>query len=446
MAYVSRNNRRPAEYASRGGHTPIINHQTVQSFIGRCSLPPFSRTVELGPDNLVPVPVLDNNPIELIIAVDGGFGEAVVRKEYPSSTIHFFNYGALIFRAEDLDHLKDQPFIDPADMSKLKNIRRFHFVLPSRNLAIKGFSLVNSVRQSFLELFGKSQDGERPFMESLRWLIFEEYRKDRVKPTWNLAGCPNCDGRNISISSEMPDVFPCPYCHQEIHFTDIFRLHEVIDDELGAGGIIGYTMNLLEQLLIVHLIKTIWDLKPDLLKKTLFIKDGPLAFFGQTANLHKPMRNLVAFLASQDGKVSYLNMVGIEKSGAFVDHANEIRNRLPLDHILILDNEYIYRHIIPGTANSDRPYGSTTYFGNKMIYRTQEDRLYLLTIPTTEILAKPETKDFPGLFPVLNNVRRLKCDMYDDALLPVALVNKLVSLSQHPSMVLLEQFAKKQLG
>lgn len=446
MAYVSRNNRRPAEYASRGGHISIINHQAVQDFIGRCSLPSSSGTVEIRPDNLIPVPDLETNPIELIIAVDGGFGEAVVRKEFPSSTIHFFNYGALIFKAADLDHLKHQPFIDPADISKLKNIRRFHFVLPSRNLAIKGLSLVHSVRQAFLEHFSKSQDGERPFMESLRWLLFEEYRKDGSKPTWNLAGCPHCGGRNIRISAEMPDVFPCPHCHERIYLTDVFRFHEVVDDELGAGGIIGYTMNLLEQLLIVHLMKTIWDLKPDLLKKTLFIKDGPLAFFGQTANLFKPMRNLIAFLAGQSGKADYVNLVGIEKSGAFVDHANEIRNRLFPGRILILDNEYIYKYIIPGNADPARPYGSTTYFGNKIFYRTQEDRLYVLTIPTTRILAKPETKDFPGLFPVLRNVRRLKCDMYDDALIPVALANKLVSLSQHPSMVLLEQFAKKQLG
>jgi len=31
------------------------------------------------------------------------------------------------------------------------------------------------------------------------------------------------------------------------------------------------------------------------------VKDGPLAFFGVTAPLHKPMRALMEFLGTQDG-------------------------------------------------------------------------------------------------------------------------------------------------
>ena len=45
--------------------------------------------------------------------------------------------------------------------------------------------------------------------------------------------------------------------------------------------------------MIVHLIKSVWLLKPQLLREILFVKDGPLAFFGVTAPLHKPMRGLM---------------------------------------------------------------------------------------------------------------------------------------------------------
>jgi hypothetical protein len=139
-------------------------------------------------------------------------------------------------------------------------------------------------------------------------------------------------------------------------------------------------------------------------------------------------------------------MVGIEKSGAFVDHAHEIKNKLEPGQSLILDNDYIYKYIIPGTADPSNPYGRTTYYGNKVIYRTEEDKLYVLTLPTVRITGNPSRTDFPNFDTILSNVARLKCDMYDDALIPVALANKLVSLSQHPSIVLLEQFAKKQMG
>jgi hypothetical protein len=42
---------------------------------------------------------------------------------------------------------------------------------------------------------------------------------------------------------------------------------------------------------------------------------------------------------------------------------------------------------------------------------------------------------------LLANVEKLRSDLYDNALLPVALVNKLVSLSDHPSSRILQKFA-----
>jgi hypothetical protein len=48
---------------------------------------------------------------------------------------------------------------------------------------------------------------------------------------------------------------------------------------------------------------------------------------------------------------------------------------------------------------------------------------------------------FHNLQAILTNVEKLRCDMYDNALLPVALANKLVSLSDHPSSKILQKFA-----
>jgi hypothetical protein len=36
--------------------------------------------------------------------------------------------------------------------------------------------------------------------------------------------------------------------------------------------------------------------------------------------------------------------------------------------------------------------------------------------------------------------------MYDDAVIPIAVANKLVSLANHPGKVLLEKFAKAQIN
>ena len=251
----------------------------------------------------------------------------------------------------------------------------------------------------------------------------------------------NCFTKNIDVRRSYPNEFPCPNCGQQIYMTDIFRFHEVVDEEMGAGGIISYTMNLLEQILLVHLIKSILELKPSLLGEVLFIKDGPLAFFGQTANLQKPMRKLTNFLFS----LGPFYLVGIEKSGSFVDHAKELENKLEKNKVLILNDKYIYNFIIPGKADPSKPYGSTTYYGNKVIYKTDSEYIYVLTIPSTEITSSPDLTHFPGFNTILQNVSKLKCDMYDDSLIPIALVNKLVSLSQHPSKSILEYFVKRNI-
>src|SRR5258707_10856186 len=141
-------------------------------------------------------------------------------------------------------------------------------------------------------------------------------------------------------------TFACDFCGTEIYLTDVFRLHEAVDDELGAGGILGYVSTAFEQIILVHLIELILKTKPLLLDHVLFIKDGPLAFFGQTANLHKPMRALATYLF----KTHNLFLAGSEKSGAFVEHADEIAGKLKPGQIILLDNDYIYKYVLPGKA------------------------------------------------------------------------------------------------
>lgn len=230
------------------------------------------------------------------------------------------------------------------------------------------------------------------------------------------------------------------------------RLHERIDEEQGASGIASYVMTTLEQIVLVHVIKALYETKPAMLSEVLFIKDGPLAFFGQTAPLCKPMRDLATFLGTQPdsrreaGKTtSLLNVVGLEKSGPFVEHAVQIADRLDPESILLLSNEYIYRYVVPGDPASADPYGNNTYWGGKLIYKAGDGNVYVGTIPTGDFTPAPRYGDFQNLTEIVSVLATLRCSMYDNALIPVALANKLVSLSEFPSSRILETFAKSSL-
>jgi len=442
MGYVSRWSKRPSEYASKSSHSYIIKEQAILDFLKKCNLPKTSDQIELKNEKVYLNKIKDN-PIKSIVAIDGGYSEIIAKEEFPSSTITFFQFGALIFNIRDLENLKYKPFIDPEDVAKLKDIERFKFVMPTKNMTIENEdSLINSVRRALFSYFKlEPANSKDKFIDALKWFVYEEYNNPINE--WNLASCPNCHEKNIELKyNEMEDYeFKCQKCGGKIYLTDVFRLHEAIDNELGAGGILGYTMTLLEQILLVHIIRLILKIKPNLLKEILFIKDGPLAFFGQTANMHGPMRILVKYLFDNYN----LFLAGLEKSGPFVEHAHEISNKLSPNEVLILTNDYIYKYILPGKSEIDRPYGDTTYYGSKVIFKSEDDRMYVVTLPTIEPQVSPQLDDLRNIHIVLNNIAKLKCDMYDDSLVPIALVNKLVSLANHPSSVILEKFVKEQI-
>jgi hypothetical protein len=442
MGYTSRRGRRPNEYASKSSHGHVIQDAVVQDFLAQCNLPKRAGEVKLSDHLSMPFEPVSDNPIRHVIAVDGGYNVVTVQKEFPSATVCFFQFGALVFSVADLEQLDEQPFIDPDDIAKLKRIQRLKLVLPVRNVALKGEgSLTGSVRRAVFDFFCRAMDDGR-LIETLRWFLFQEYAGGVA--SWTLASCPGCTTQRIPLqraAMAKDHTFTCPECRAQVYLTDVFRFHEVVDDELGAGEILGYLTTAIEQMILVHLIRAILRTKPALLRQFLFIKDGPLAFFGQTANMHQPMRSLVKFLFERHD----LYLAGLEKSGPFVEHADEIAGLLKEGSVLILDNDYIYRYVLPSQGAPANPYGTSTYYGNKLVFRTRSGQMHVITVPTTEVNSHPAENDLRNLRAILTNVEKLRCDMYDNALVPVALVNKLVSLANHPSSRILQSFATEAI-
>ncbi|GGF30269.1 DNA double-strand break repair nuclease NurA [Flavobacterium limi] len=443
MAYSTRNGRRPDELASKSSHSHIINDETVKAFISSCEYPKEIDQITLDQSLRHKVEYLEPNPIQHILAVDGSYSTVAVKKTFPSSLISFFQFGELVLNTKDLDEISQMSFISREAMSKIKELERSKFVLPTKNVSYKSsMTLIDSVRKSIYEFFRNKNDGTN-LLETLHWLLFELYDKP-LEYCDPLSRCPNCDEPNVPFfRNDFNNEYiskSCKVCNEDIFITDIFRLHEAVDNELGAGGILGYLTNLIEQINIIHTIKNIKALRSDLLNSFLFIKDGPLAFFGQTANMHKPLRRLCNYLFEHHN----LYLAGLEKSGAFVEHAHEIKDLLNPGEVFLLSNKHIYTYILPNDPETPNPYASTSYYSSKIIFKSQDERMYVLTIPVEnkEVVMNPQMSNFKNLDIILLNIEKLRCDMYDNAIVPVALANKLISLSNHPSSILLEKFAK----
>ena len=445
MSYNNTNSNKPFERASKTAHTHIIHDPDVQSFISSCHIPLFADDIDSDDLCLGMLNESVDNPIKYIFAIDGGYSDVIVREQFPSATFAFFQFGALCFTYKDLIELENKAFIDPTDMSKLQRIQRFKLPIPTKGISLKTESdLVSSVRKSIYDFFLR-QPEHGGFISALAWLVFEKYNSASTPQSWHLASCPVC-GDGVDINQNMLDKdfkFKCPNCDGILYLTDIFRLHEAMDNELGAGGILGYLTTTIEQVIIVYLIKQMLSIKSDLLSETLFIKDGPLAFFGQTANIHKPMRKLICYLQKHHN----VYLVGLEKSGAFVEHAAQVSSKLFNNQYHILGNKYIYKYITPGKGKINEPYSKTSYYGHKVIFKSNDDNIYVATIPIgQELKLEPQIHDLKNLDLILNNVAALKCDLYSNSLIPVVLANKLVSLAAHPSSELLKAFAQDSLN
>ncbi len=87
---------------------------------------------------------------------------------------------------------------------------------------------------------------------------------------------------------------------------------------------------------------------------------------------------------------SDLLMIGVEKTGAFVTHFEELDRTadggelFPRGSYALLTDQYIKERII--YSNSEKPYGQDTYFGRKFFFKTKSGARIVATIPVLDDL------------------------------------------------------------
>ena len=444
------NNNEKFQRAGNIAHSFIINNEEVQKYLKNCIIPIEAENVELNKNLICDIDLPIENSIEHIVTSDGEKTVIPVKKTFPSSLITFFQFGSLLINKTDLDGMKQKPFVSPSDIRKLKKIEREHLVIPTKNVSLKKeIDFKTSVRNTINDFFKKTHTGKTPMLETLFWFIFRTYSKSTEKNSYQLSSCPHCGTKRIELEKDKINIpnysWICTHsnCEEEIFLTDVFRLFEKVDNENGAEGILTYTKSLIETFLHIHTIKRILEIEDGMINRFLFVRNGPLSFGGETANMHKPMQALLNFLS----KSNRVNMVGVENVGAFVDHAKQIKDKLEPGQLLLLSNEHIYTYILPGKPTDD--YASTSYYSGKVIYKSPDERIYVLTIPVenhVNYYRSPEISDLRNIHEILKSIHSLKCDIYENAIIPVAIANKLISLTNHPSSNILEKFAKKTMG
>lgn len=464
------------EKASKIGHQHIISNKFVRDFMNRCE--------KVGYDDIKDIEYKDKtrlfesisdkikSNIKWVITADGGYQEVNINDKFPSYTLCFYKVGILMFVVEDLFSLNEKQTIDPDDLGRLKNHDMFSSVVPMQNIKIKGKDFKTSIRQSIFEIFrdnklgNKDEDSKDSLLNTMKWLIFREY-SDKVGEMQITCPNPHCNERltfkrkTDNYLDEKNDWIGCD-CGHIAYITDCFELHDLVDEVNGAGAIISYIMSAFEIVLLLRIFRFFMENNSiKTLSEILFIKDGPLALFSKLDDFaFKVVRPFMQFMyeKSIQDNISYINFVGLDKSGIFVEHLKNIEFKIydiyKTSIVVLPDLKYIEQFI---TGKNESEFGKNTYFGIKMFVKKDKNLSFVLDISVPfglessykEYLNNPKIDDFLSLRSMLNILFQLKCDLYQNsapmAFVPIALINKLVSISNVPSKKILTIFSKDKI-
>jgi len=206
-------------------------------------------------------------------------------------------------------------------------------------------------------------------------------------------------------------------------------------------------------LLFVHLLRCFeqrdWL---DRLNNVAFFLDGPLAVFGPpawlSAAIGRELQRLNTLVRAKTG--NDLILVGIEKTGNFVDHFEELDRRedgtehFPSRSYFLLTDSYIKQRVI--YSDSTKRYGADTYFGRKFLYKARSGARIVASIPfldpQQDTLHSEDVRLYPQFGTVCALLDKLVTSRFENALAPLVSAHAQAAIPLHLGQKVLKQLAQ----
>lgn len=453
----------PSERASRLGHVPVVNSQAVHEAFSRWEVAQATPADENRVTALCrPVVDLQNggvaDGVRFAITVDGSDSEVEATREHPTIKVGYVRVAASFIDLEKLHKSGAGDFVDPHLLRESHRHAAFDRALPGSGLVIPGLTGVDTWRQEldrFLRETKFDQASEQTLADMLLALHGSPSAPSITAP---LRRCPSCGvkadqlpGGQINVPK---DGTNCPDCGQRVYLGDVLRTEEEYMPEGSNRSSLTRMMLVAERLTSLGYMQLLFD-DPhsyDVLERTLFITDGPLGLHGTVAPLKRRFQDYLADFARQcaaNNRPAAPLVVGVEKSGRFVEHAQLISHLIVPGHVMLLTTDYINR--ITGRPATN-PYGSDEFYGRRFIYRTRSGGVIVLTIPPEPGVTPygdPNGElwsSYPTLRPVCEVLDNVQTRLYENAVIPVALAHSAASLPLGVGQSVLRALVQQSLG
>lgn len=448
------------ETAGKGGHSDFVRNPDVQRFLSKCEYlrPPSDEEAQAIASQFEQAP--SSHPPDLpnfVVASDASKSDAPINDKLPSTQLGFVKVSHVLVAMDRYAELIDPGtrFVDPFKTADLhRNAQPVTYVLPGSNIRYQNASTVkDGFRKAIFDQFSTNQ------REGAGRMILAEILLAISDNRVTIDRCSSC-------TRDIPPLFftattmrqQCSICGETVYATDWLRLHEGISDFGDNTSAMTRMMNAVEHLLLAAFILELRQTAPSSLSRIAFVIDGPLALFGEPAKLHKRLMILIheanGWLA-QNGFEPALIM-GLQKTGTVMDHARLLERFLPNGVIRVVDDEYRQRYIT-GRDTPSVNFGNETYYGQDFLFKTERGRIFNFALPypfankgagdSAFATIKSETHRYGTLIKrACDLIRHFELDLYDNAIVPIALAHRHASISLVPGGKVLDLITRAGLN
>lgn len=425
----------PFERASKLGHLKIIEDPEVQRLLELfervddsdepVNLPSLSGHVDFAP----------HPEVENVVAIDGS-DKPIPNSIRAHKKLAFVSATEMLIRRREVEALRANPIVDPRDLARSLEgcVAHVPWALPLAGISMPGETVVASIRKSVDHALRYHR-----LYDTLQFLVSREWLRDYEMDAW--MHCTRC-GREF-VLQRSARRFPCTHCGEVHSLADYLSIAQAPPEDWVKVEAAASLRSIFEMLLLFRHVVNYYR-TPIVLQRTLFVKDGPLLLRAHLSRLVESMRAFLAYLHDDLG--CGVNIVGVEKSGALVDHIPLLAPALqePGDYF-IPSVEYLHERV-EGVPFVEATYRNRVQYGSKAVVRLGKDHVVALNIPTGEFRLAPTAAELYSFETIVSVLSGLLSYRYENALVPLVLVNSVASISDRPSGDILQAFAKRLVG
>ena len=395
----------------------------------------------------------------LVLAVDGSRAESDIKNGFPCATVGYVTVASVLLDMKKVREVEASDFIDPIAVRQTETVSSMEAVLPGANIVSTGEKNAKSTfRRVLFDTLKRNQifPGCETLLDTYEHLL--KLKLSRVNGDNNPPKSP-IEGLEEEKMQYGYGEYICEKSGEALFSTDALRLHELMNDSTSNADMFTQTMATLEKLWFVHILRSFEQNQwLSILHKIAFVLDGPLAVFGTSSWLARFISEEIKRINIKQKEVSGqdqdLIILGVEKTGAFVNHFESIdtssegvKDQFPRKKALLLSDYYIKQNIIFSNVENGKPYGQDTYFGRKLFYKTSNGQRIVASIATytneQADISTANKEQFPRLADILNLLDKVYSSRYPNAILPLVSAHAEAAIPLHLGNAIFEKMAKE---